>query len=333
MEYRLLSEPSNIKVSRIGLGTWAIGGSFWGGADDADSMRTIARALDMGINLIDTAPVYGFGESETVVGRAIREYGNRDNIVLATKCGLRWDDDGIYRDSSPDRLEEELHDSLKRLRTDHIDIYQVHWPDRAVPFEDTAALMLKFRDQGKIRCIGVSNYSVEQLNQFHPVAPVTTIQPPYNLFEQEIEGNVLSWAMERDVTVLGYGAICRGLLSGRVGLGTTFPDGDIRNYDPKFQSPRLERYLDAVGRLDQLARSRFNRRVVHLAVRWLLDRYAGMVPLWGARRPDQLDALPEIMNWQLTPEERDEVSRIVAESIPEPVTAAFMAPPENPDFS
>ena len=316
-------------MSRIGLGTWAIGGSFWGGADDADSMRTISRALDMGINLIDTAPVYGFGESEQVVGRAVREYGSRDRVVLATKCGLKWDDNGIYRDSEPERLEMELHDSLRRLRTDYIDIYQVHWPDRRVPYEDTAAQMLRFQEEGKIRLIGVSNFSVEQLNQFQPVSSISTIQPPYNLFEQETETDVLPWAIQRDLTVLGYGAICRGLLSGRVGLGSEFPDGDIRNYDPKFQAPRLERYLDAVSRLDQLARSRFNRRVIHLSVRWVLDRYAGLVALWGARRPDQLDAVPEIMDWQLTPEERETVSRMVADSIPNPIGAAFMAPPEN----
>ena len=328
MEYRIIGD-SGIRVSRIGLGTWAIGGSFWGGADDADSMRTISRALDMGINLIDTAPVYGFGESEQVVGRAVREYGSRDRVVLATKCGLKWDDNGIYRDSEPERLEMELHDSLRRLRTDYIDIYQVHWPDRRVPYEDTAAQMLRFQEEGKIRLIGVSNFSVEQLNQFQPVSSISTIQPPYNLFEQETETDVLPWAIQRDLTVLGYGAICRGLLSGRVGLGSEFPDGDIRNYDPKFQAPRLERYLDAVSRLDQLARSRFNRRVIHLSVRWVLDRYAGLVALWGARRPDQLDAVPEIMDWQLTPEERETVSRMVADSIPNPIGAAFMAPPEN----
>ncbi len=328
MEYRQIGS-TEIRASRIGLGTWAIGGTFWGGADESDAIRTIHHALDMGINLIDTAPVYGYGESETIVGEAVRQYGRRDQIVLATKVGLNWSDGNIYRDSSALRMEQELDDSLRRLRTDCIDVYQVHWPDRSVPFEETAALMNRFREKGKIRAIGVSNFSTAEMDCFRSGSPLHSVQPPLNLFEREMEADVLPYAMEHGLTVLGYGALCRGLLSGQVGLGTTFQGDDIRQYDPKFQLPRLKQYVEAVRRLDQLSRRRFNRRVVHLAVRWVLDRHPHTIALWGARRPAQLDPVPEVMNWELDQSSMDEVDRILEETIEDPIGAGFMAPPDS----
>ncbi len=328
MEYGQIAS-SGIQASRIGLGTWAIGGTFWGGADESDAIRTIHRALDMGINLIDTAPVYGYGESESIVGTAVRQYGRRDRIVLATKVGLGWKDGSIYRDSSPRRLEQELDDSLRRLKTDCIDIYQVHWPDRSVPFEETASVMSRFMEKGKIRAIGVSNFSPEQMDRFRSAAPLHCVQPPLNLFEREMEADVLPYAQNHDLTVLGYGALCRGLLSGQVGLGTTFEGDDIRQYDPKFQSPRLEQYVEAVRRLDQLARQQFNRRVIHLAVRWVLDRHPHTIALWGARRPGQLDPVPDVMNWEIDDSFMTEVDRILDETIEKPIGAGFMAPPDS----
>lgn len=328
MEYREIA-GTGLRVSRIGLGTWAIGGTFWGGSDEDDAIRAIHQALDMGVSLIDTAPVYGYGESERIVGRALRKHGRRDRVVLATKAGLNWKDGSIFRDSSPPRLEQELDDSLTRLKTDWIDIYQIHWPDAAVPFEETAATMNRFLEKGKVRAIGVSNYSPEQMDRFRTVSVLHCVQPPLNLFEREMETDVIPYAMRHGLTVLGYGALCRGLLSGQIGLGTTFGGDDIRQYDPKFQSPRLEQYVEAVRQLDQLARRRYNRRVIHLAVRWVMDRHPDVVALWGARRADQLDPVPEVMNWELDRAGMDEVDRILKETIDQPIGAGFMAPPDS----
>ena len=166
MEYTIIS-GTQMNVSRVALGTWAIGGWMWGGSDEAESIRTIHSALDNGINLIDTAPVYGFGVSEETVGKAIEQRGRREDVFIATKVGLEWHDGSISRNSSRDRIRQEIKDSLRRLRTDYIDIYQVHWPDPAVPIEETARTMRALYKEGLIRAIGVSNYSPEQMEQVH----------------------------------------------------------------------------------------------------------------------------------------------------------------------
>src|SRR5215813_7754834 len=175
-----------LDTSRIGLGTWAIGGWMWGGTEESDAIRTIHAALDSGINLIDTAPVYGFGRSEELVGKALQG-GRRDGAIIATKVGLDWSSGKILRSSTPARLRQELEESLRRLNTDVIDIYQVHWPDASVPYEETARALEAFHREGKIRAIGVSNFSPEQMDRFRRGASLATIQPPYNLFEREID--------------------------------------------------------------------------------------------------------------------------------------------------
>lgn len=318
----------DMPVSRVGLGTWAIGGTFWGGSDEENSVKTILKALDSGVNLIDTAPVYGYGFSEEVVGRAIREHGSRDKVVVATKAGLEWQDGKIRRNASSIRLRQELEDSLKRLKVNVIDLYQIHWPDPGTPLEETAEKMLQFQKEGKIRAIGVSNFSTVEMERFGKVVPFQTAQPPYNLFERDMEKAVLPWCRQRDVTILGYGALCRGLLSGRVGLGTEFHEGDIRRVDPKFQPPRMNRYLKAVGELDALAREKLGKRVIHLALRFVLDSLPGGVALWGARKPEQLGPLEECFNWNLDCSAMSEIDRILKENIEEPIDAGFMAPPE-----
>jgi len=318
----------DIPVSRVGLGTWAIGGTFWGGSDEENSVKTILKALDSGVNLIDTAPVYGYGFSEEVVGRAIRQHGSRDKVIVATKAGLEWQDGKIRRNASPVRLRQELEDSLKRLKVNVIDLYQVHWPDPGTPVEETAETMLQFQKEGKIRAVGVSNFSVEEMERFGKVAPFQTAQPPYNLFERDMEKAVLPWCRQRDVTILGYGALCRGLLSGRVGLGTEFHKGDIRRVDPKFQSPRMDRYLKAVSELDALAREKLGKRVIHLALRFVLDSVPGGIALWGARKPEQLGPLEDCFGWELDCSAMAEIDRILKENIEEPIDAGFMAPPE-----
>ncbi|HVO91326.1 MAG TPA: aldo/keto reductase [Terriglobales bacterium] len=318
---------TELKASRIGLGTWAIGGWMWGGSDEREAIRTIHTGLEQGINLIDTAPVYGFGKSEEIVGRALAEFGRREQVIVATKVGLEWRDGNILRDSSRPRILKEVEDSLTRLQTSYVDIYQVHWPDPQVPIEETAEVMALLLRQGKIRAIGVSNYSPQQMIQFQAAAPLHTVQPPYNLFEREIERDVLPSARDARLGVLAYGALCRGLLSGRMRPDSQFAGDDLRRVDPKFQPPRYAQYLKAVERLDQFAQRNYNKRVLELAVRWLLDQPGVSVALWGARRPDQLAPISQVMDWALDHDAFAAIDRIIADCISDPVGPEFMAPP------
>lgn len=318
-----------LTVSRIGLGTWAIGGWMWGGTDEAESIATIRAAVDCGITLIDTAPVYGFGRSEEIVGKALAEGGLRDKVVIATKCGLDWrqGEGKPYRNASRQRIVKEVEDSLQRLRTDVIDIYQVHWPDLQTSMAETADVMRDLHAQGKIRAIGVSNFSPDQMQDFADTAPLHVAQPPFNLFEREIERDVLSYCRTNEIATLTYGALCRGLLSGRMTAATTFASDDLRAFDPKFQQPRFSEYLAAVERLDTFARTAFNKRVIHLALRWTLDQPGVTTCLWGARRPGQLEPVAEIKDWTLDAGALAEIDRILKETIRNPIGPQFMAPP------
>jgi aryl-alcohol dehydrogenase-like predicted oxidoreductase len=321
-------DGTNLVSSRIALGTWAIGGWMWGGTDEKESIRTIHAALDQGINLIDTAPVYGYGRSEEIVGEALREYGRRESVILATKVGIDWTNGKIERNSTRQRILREFKDSLRRLRTDYIDIYQVHWPDPLVPVEETAATLRELYEQGKIRAIGVSNYSPEEMARFRAVAPLHTIQPPYNLFEREIERDVLPYALSHGITALTYGALCRGLLGGAMRIDHRFADGDMRKAtDPKFQTAHLAEYLNAVSKLDRFARENFGKRVIHLAVRWLLDQPGVGVALWGARRPEQLAPIREVIGWSLGKSDFAAIDAILRENVRNAVGPEFMAPP------
>jgi aryl-alcohol dehydrogenase-like predicted oxidoreductase len=315
-----------LTVSRVAIGTWAIGGWMWGGTDETESISTIRSALDHGINVIDTAPAYGFGRSEEIVGKAIAEGRLRDRVVIATKVGLEWKDGNVFRNASQGRIMREVEDSLRRLRTDYIDIYQVHWPDPLVPIEETAAAMKMLLKQGKIRAIGVSNFSLEQMQRFRSVAPLHVLQSPYNLFEREIETDLLPYCRNNNIATFGYGALCRGLLSGRMRSDTAFSGDDLRRTDPKFQQPRFAQYLSAVQRLDQLAQERFDKHVIQLAVRWMLDQGI-TTALWGARHPGQLEPVDEVTGWRLDAPTKAEIDRILRETIADPVGPEFMAPP------
>ena len=325
MEY--LTTP--LRVSRIALGTWAIGGWMWGGTNEDEFIRTIHAALDRGINLIDTAPVYGFGRSEEIVGTALVQNGRRKQAIIATKVGLAWKDGNPYRDASKGRIVREVEDSLRRLQTDVIDIYQVHWPDPNTPIEETAEAMAALYRGGKIRAIGVSNFSPAQMDTFRAVAPLHTAQPPYNLFERGIEKAVLPYCRSNGITTLVYGSLSRGLLSGRMNAETRFPADDLRSNDPKFQMPRFRQYIAAVEKLDRFAQDNYGKRVIHLALRWLLDRPGVGVALWGARRPDQLAPATDVMGWHIDDSAMAEIDRILKTSIADPVGPEFMAPPER----
>ena len=318
---------TDVESSRIGLGAWAIGGWLWGGSEERESIDTIHAALDKGITLIDTAAIYGFGRSEEIVGKAVSEYGGRDKIVIATKAGLDWTSGKVYRNSTKERIFKEVDDSLERLQTDYIDIYQVHWPDFEAPFEEAAEAMQEIYNSGKIRAIGVSNYTIEHMDIFRKIAPLHTSQPPYNLFERGIEDDIMPYCKEHDITMLLYGGICRGLLSGRMNSQTTFEGDDIRKVDPKFKQPRFEQYLNAVQKLDEFAQENYNKRVIHLALRWVLDKADSDITLWGARRPSQLEPLNDILGWSLDESAFKEIDNILNETISDPVGPEFMAPP------
>jgi aryl-alcohol dehydrogenase-like predicted oxidoreductase len=320
----------NREVSRIGLGTWSIGGSMWGGTDERDAMKTIRAALEKGINVIDTAPAYGFGRSEEIVGKAVAQYGRRVDIIIATKVGLQWRKGQLFRNSMRSRIFTEISDSLRRLQTDYIDIYQVHWPDPLVPIEEAAAAMYQLYKQGQIRAIGVSNYSLEQMNVFQQAAPLHSAQPPYNIFERGVEKDVLPYCRIRGISTLTYGALCRGLLSGRMKPDTQFNEDDVRKLDPKFKLPRYAQYLRAVERLDRFARENYGKGVLELAVRWILDRPFVTVALWGARHPKQLAAVDRVTGWKLDTAALKAIDGIVGTSVADPVGPEFMAPPARP---
>ena len=317
---------TGLKVSRVAIGTWAIGGWMWGGTDETESIATIRTAVEHGINVIDTAPVYGFGRSEEIVGKAIAHGELRSNLIIATKAGLEWQGDRVSRNASRARIMREIEDSLRRLQTDYIDVYQVHWPDPLVKIEETADAMYTLYKQGKIRAIGVSNFSVDQIVRFRSVAPLHVLQPPYNLFERGIEADLMPYCRDNKIAMFGYGALCRGLLSGRMRADTAFGGDDLRRSDPKFVAPRFAQYLAAVERLDQLAQQRFGKRIIHLAIRWMLDEGI-TTALWGARHPNQLLPVDEITGWQLDASTKAEIDRILLETISDPVGPEFMAPP------
>ena len=317
---------SGLNTSRIGLGTWAIGGWMWGGTDEAESIATIRFAVERGVTLIDTAPAYGFGRAEEIVGKALAEGALRDTVTIATKVGLTWKDGAVFRDSRPARIRKEIEGSLRRLRTDVIDLYQVHWPDLETPIAETARTLEALRHEGKIRAIGVSNYSPAQMDAFRAANRLDAVQPPYNLFEREIEADVLPYAKGAGVAVLSYGALCRGLLSGRMTAGTVFTGDDLRKVDPKFQAPRFRQYLAAVDELRTLPRERFGKSVLALAVRWVLDQ-GPTIALWGARHPRQLDPIGDVDGWHIDGGTRREIDAILKRHIVDPVSPAFMAPP------
>ena len=231
-----------------------------------------------------------------------------------------------YRDSRPARIRREIEDSLRRLRTEFIDLYQVHWPDPDTPLGETARTLEDLRREGKIRAIGVSNFSPAQMDSFLAAAKLDAVQSPYNLFEREIEADVLPYASGAGLTVLSYGALCRGLLTGKITANSKFEGDDLRKTDPKFQGRRLQQYLAAVEELSALAQQRFGKSVLALAVRWVLDQ-GPTIALWGARRPEQLNPLGEIDGWQIDDASKRDIDAILKRHIHDPVSPEFMAPP------
>jgi aryl-alcohol dehydrogenase-like predicted oxidoreductase len=274
---------------------------MWGGTDERQSIETIHAAVDRGVTLFDTAPVYGFGRAEEILGKALARDNRRARVAIATKVGLGWRDSTPYRDASKTRIVKEVEDSLRRLQTDVIDLYQVHWPDPDTPIGETAAAMAELYRAGKIRAIGVSNFSPEQMDEFRASAPLHAVQPPYNLFERGIEKDVLPYAVDHKLVTLAYGSLCRGLLSGHITEATKFSGDDLRNKDPKFSG----------------------------ALRWVLDRAETTIALWGARKPGQLDPIGDVFGWRLDADAMREIDKILEEAISSPIGPEFMAPSQK----
>jgi aryl-alcohol dehydrogenase-like predicted oxidoreductase len=280
---------TKLEVSNICFGTWAFGGD-WGSTEVQDSKSAIRRARELGINFFDTAQAYGWGAAEQVLGQALAEEikSDRDNLVLATKGGLRLAESGLLRDSSPKWLRAGLEESLRNLGTDYIDIYQVHWPDPDVSFDQTAATLDEFVREGKVRYLGVSNFDASQLSEFEAARKIDALQPPYHLFRRHIEEEVLPYCREHGIGVLVYGPLAHGLLTGKMTTQWKFDDDDWRAGSELFTGATFERTLDQVESIRALA-DQAGYSVSQLAVAWTLANPDVDVSIVGARNRQQID--------------------------------------------
>lgn len=287
---------SQIKVSVIGLGAWAIGGKWWGGTNEKESIEAIQASIDSGINFIDTAPAYGQGLSEIFIGKALR--GRRDKVVIATKCGLRWDlkkgfyffdyAPGVpmYRYLGRESLEYELDQSLKRLGTDYIDLYQSHWQDPTTPISETMETFLKFKEKGKIKAIGVSNISLEQIEEYSGYGVIDSDQEKYSLLDSSIESDLLPWCEKNNVSMLAYSSISKGLLTGKMSPDREFKQDDVRSGDPRFSAENIKRVNMLLEKHLKSVAEKHNASYGHIAIAWLLKN-PKVIALCGARNKNQ----------------------------------------------
>ena len=304
---------TDLEVSAIAFGTWSFGGD-WGAFDADEAKKTIGHALDIGITLFDTAQAYGFGESERFLADALWSRVPRDRVVVATKGGLRKDGNTMHRDASARWLREGVEASLRNLRTDYIDLYQVHWPDQKTPPEETGRALGDLAREGKIRHAGVSNYSPRQMTDLAQYGPVETDQPPYHMFHRDIEAEVLPYAERNDIGVLVYAPLAHGVLSGTMTPQTTFPPGDWRGSSADFKGERLARDLKVVDRLKQYAAAH-EITLPQLAIAWAISNPAVDVAIVGARHPEHLNDPAAAADIRLSSTERDEIDEILANAV------------------
>jgi aryl-alcohol dehydrogenase-like predicted oxidoreductase len=290
----------------------------WGEFDEQEAVTAIRHACEVGVNLFDTAQGYGFGASERLLDRALRDDldKRRDEVVIATKGGLRVTEDGLVRDSSPAWLRTGVESSLGALGVDHIDIYQVHWPDRSVPFSDTAGTLQELVSEGKIHHVGVSNFDVAQMAEFGKTRPLETLQPPYDLFRRDIEEEILPYAREHDVGVLVYGPLAHGLLTGAMDENTTFAPDDWRSGAPFFRGERFRRNLRVVRDLAKLAGEEFGVSVSQLAIAWTLANPAVHVAIVGTRNPSHIEDSIAAAGLKLSEGDLKQIERIMADALP-----------------
>ena len=305
---------TDLQVSAIALGTWAFGGD-WGVADVDDARQSIRHALDLGINLFDTAQGYGFGVAERLLGEALLAGTNRADVFIATKGGLRMDGDRVVRDASRQWLRAGVEDSLRALGTDYIDIYQVHWPDPHTRPEETAEALEELVREGKIRHAGVSNYDVVEMRQLGRFGRVETLQPPYHMFRREIEETILPHTVEHDMGVLVYGPMAHGLLSGRMTDSTTFDSDDWRSKSSDFTGETLRKNVAVVERLKGLA-DEMDLSLPQLAVAWTLAHPAVQVAIVGAHRAAQLDETASAGDVELSTTDLKQIETILTDAVP-----------------
>jgi aryl-alcohol dehydrogenase-like predicted oxidoreductase len=325
---------SDLHLTTVGLGTWAIGGGGWaygwGPQDDAESIAAIHRALDLGINWIDTAAVYGLGHSEEIIGRAIRSTGSgrragrRDEVVIATKCGLVWDEGSTtpYGRLKAESVRREVEASLRRLNVETIDLYQIHWPDPDADIEEAWGVIADLIREGKVRYGGVSNFSVEQLKRVQAIHPVTSLQPPYSMLRRGIEEDLLAYCAANDIGVIVYSPMQAGLLTGKFTPERVarLPDDDWRKRNPHFREPELGANLALVEKLRPIA-ERNGRTVAQLAIAWVLRRPLRLrsgqaevtAAIVGARRPSQIEETAPAGDWVLSAEDVSEIDALLAE--------------------
>ena len=281
---------SDLKISPISFGAWSIGGPpFWRDRGKAESVKAIKKAIDLGINLIDTAPVYGFGRSEEFVREAIK--GKRGQVIVATKCGLRWKKEslgGIYHDLSPESINLEVENSLKRLGVERIDLYQIHWPDEERPIADTMGTLAKLQDSGKIRYIGVSNFSVTQIEEAMKYAEVVSLQPPYNMLQRDIEKTELPFCRKNNIAVLPYSSLASGLLSGKYDSKSKFDGWRGKGNMGLFKKDVLATVMEKVEILDAIAKAH-DITLSALAIQWLINREGVTSAIVGANTAEQVE--------------------------------------------
>jgi aryl-alcohol dehydrogenase-like predicted oxidoreductase len=304
---------TDMTVSAIALGTWAFGGD-WGPFDEDEATGTVQRAVEVGVTLFDTAQGYGFGVAERLLGAALWKVARREDVVVATKGGLRMDGDRLVRDASAAWLRAGAEASLRNLGTDYIDLYQVHWPDLHTPAQETAEALDQLIADGKVRHVGVSNYDAKQIDELARAGRVETLQPPYHMFHRDIEDELLPYAAEHDIGVLVYGPLAHGILSGTMTPATTFPADDWRSHNPDFQGERFARNLAVVDRLKAFALDR-GITLPQLALAWALAAPAVDVAIVGARTPAQLDGLVPAADVILTADDRAELDQVLSRSV------------------
>ena len=307
---------SNLNVTPIGFGAWAIGGAGWefgwGRQDDGDSIAAIHRALELGVNWIDTAAVYGMGHSEEVVARALKEWSGTRPYVF-TKCGLRWSESGkVHRTLKSDSVRRECEDSLRRLRTEAIDLYQVHWPSvHPEELNEGWATMAQLQKEGKVRWIGVSNFDVQEMRQIEKIAPITSMQPPYSLIRREAEQQVLPFCFAEEIGVIVYSPMASGLLTGAMTRrrASALPADDWRSHDPEFLEPRLSSNLELVRRLRAVG-ERHGRPPGQVAVAWTLANPAVTGAIVGARNAGQVEQIVSASELQLSEQEIEAIEGV-----------------------
>jgi aryl-alcohol dehydrogenase-like predicted oxidoreductase len=306
---------TDLEVSRIAFGTWQLGGD-WGRFDEAEAIKAIRYARSLGVNFFDTAQAYGFGASERLLGRALSDelVQDRDQLVIATKGGLRMAGEQLVRDSSRAWLRRGVEDSLAALAVDYIDLYQVHWPDPNTAFEETALALQELVDEGKIRHVGVSNFSAGQIADFARTRPVETLQPPYHLFRREIEAELLPYTRENNIGVLVYGPLAHGLLTGAFDENASFPPDDWRSKSDVFRGEALRRNVEKVRQLERFAAKR-GHSVSQLAVARTLARPGVDVAIVGSRRAAHIEQSLAALELRLTTDDLAAIDRIMADAV------------------